>query len=223
MRKLTENNLKNLYYSTDEIISKDLLNKGKDPCWDGYEAIGTKEKNGKTVPNCVLKKGEEDESEEEKIEDEALAKSKAHEVLGLAEFSLETLEKGKKATVGEVREWSGKKYQKGADGWKEIKEGGKEASTPKKKVELETYHDSFTSASSNALEYAKSKGFEVNEDDWQTEVSLGGKYSRSRPSAGKTNSFSVGLIKDGKPQKKSLHFSVYGMESGRYELTAYVN
>jgi hypothetical protein len=22
-------------------------------CWKGYKAIGTKEKNGKTVPNCV--------------------------------------------------------------------------------------------------------------------------------------------------------------------------
>ena len=25
----------------------------KDPCWDGYEMIGTKKKRGKTVPNCV--------------------------------------------------------------------------------------------------------------------------------------------------------------------------
>jgi hypothetical protein len=25
----------------------------KDPCWDGYEMIGTKKKSGKTVPNCV--------------------------------------------------------------------------------------------------------------------------------------------------------------------------
>lgn len=24
-----------------------------DPCWKGYEAIGTKKKNGKEVPNCV--------------------------------------------------------------------------------------------------------------------------------------------------------------------------
>ena len=27
-----------------------------DPCWDGYEAIGMKTKNGKKVPNCVPKK-----------------------------------------------------------------------------------------------------------------------------------------------------------------------
>lgn len=26
------------------------------PCWKGYEAVGTKKKNGKTVPNCVPKK-----------------------------------------------------------------------------------------------------------------------------------------------------------------------
>jgi hypothetical protein len=27
----------------------------KDPCWDNYEQIGTKKKDGKTVPNCVPK------------------------------------------------------------------------------------------------------------------------------------------------------------------------
>jgi len=27
-----------------------------DPCWDGYEMVGTKKKNGKEVPNCVPKK-----------------------------------------------------------------------------------------------------------------------------------------------------------------------
>ena len=28
----------------------------KTPCWEGYEAIGMKEKNGKKVPNYVPKK-----------------------------------------------------------------------------------------------------------------------------------------------------------------------
>ena len=27
--------------------------KGEDPCWKGYEMVGTKKKNGKEVPNCV--------------------------------------------------------------------------------------------------------------------------------------------------------------------------
>lgn len=31
----------------------DEAKKKKDPCWDNYEQIGTKEKNGKEVPNCV--------------------------------------------------------------------------------------------------------------------------------------------------------------------------
>ena len=29
---------------------------GPDPCWKGYEMVGTKTKNGKEVPNCVKKK-----------------------------------------------------------------------------------------------------------------------------------------------------------------------
>jgi hypothetical protein len=29
---------------------------GPDPCWKGYEMVGTKQKNGKEVPNCVKKK-----------------------------------------------------------------------------------------------------------------------------------------------------------------------
>ena len=28
----------------------------EDPCWDGYEMIGMKDKDGKEVPNCVEKK-----------------------------------------------------------------------------------------------------------------------------------------------------------------------
>jgi hypothetical protein len=29
--------------------------KEKKPCWKGYEMVGTKNKNGKKVPNCVPK------------------------------------------------------------------------------------------------------------------------------------------------------------------------
>jgi len=29
---------------------------GEDPCWDGYEMVGTKKKDGKDIPNCVPKK-----------------------------------------------------------------------------------------------------------------------------------------------------------------------
>jgi len=37
----------------DKLSGIHLLEGLEDSCWPGYEAIGTKEKNGKTVPNCV--------------------------------------------------------------------------------------------------------------------------------------------------------------------------
>jgi len=44
-------------YKVDEITEakkkKSLRN--TNPCWKGYKPVGTKEKNGKTVPNCVPK------------------------------------------------------------------------------------------------------------------------------------------------------------------------
>lgn len=30
-----------------------MLNENQGPCWDGYQQIGMKEKDGKQVPNCV--------------------------------------------------------------------------------------------------------------------------------------------------------------------------
>lgn len=35
----------------NEIITESLKN--DNPCWKGYHPVGTKQKNGKTVPNCV--------------------------------------------------------------------------------------------------------------------------------------------------------------------------
>jgi hypothetical protein len=52
---------------------------------------------------------------------------------------------------------------------------------------------------------------------------MGGKYSRSRPGVGKTHTFTIGLLRNGKPQRKALQISVYGMESGKFELTNYIN
>ena len=40
-----ENVLRRLYATKEETL--------KEPCWDGYEQIGTKIKDGKEVPNCV--------------------------------------------------------------------------------------------------------------------------------------------------------------------------
>lgn len=34
-------------------VSEGLEDPKDNPCWDGYKPVGTKEKNGKVVPNCV--------------------------------------------------------------------------------------------------------------------------------------------------------------------------
>lgn len=85
------------------------------------------------------------------------------------------------------------------------------------------YHKSATDAAQTAKEYAEKQGYEVNEDDWHSEVATGGRNRRLRPSEGKTNKFSVRLnTKSGKETRKMLHFQLYGMESGKYELNAYI-
>jgi len=35
------------------MIKEDLRNSKDNPCWRGYHPVGTKTKDGKTVPNCV--------------------------------------------------------------------------------------------------------------------------------------------------------------------------
>jgi hypothetical protein len=87
----------------------------------------------------------------------------------------------------------------------------------------ETYFKSATDAVMYARTQAEKRGFEINDEDWNSEITMGGRYSRTRPGVGKTNSFSVGLLKGGKPQRKNLNISLYGMESGKFELTYYIN
>jgi hypothetical protein len=89
----------------------------------------------------------------------------------------------------------------------------------KSKRQYKIYNNSFSEACSEAIDFAKEKGYEVDEDDWFNKVSVGSK----RPSEGNTNRYSIELKKDGKSQKKMLHFQVYGMKSGKYELNAYIN
>lgn len=40
---------------SDEFVQEAKKMKGKDPCWDNHEMVGTKKKNGREVPNCVPK------------------------------------------------------------------------------------------------------------------------------------------------------------------------
>ena len=44
------------HYISDTEKCMYCLDKGQGPCWDGYSYAGTKEQNGKTVPNCIPNK-----------------------------------------------------------------------------------------------------------------------------------------------------------------------
>lgn len=74
-RELKEADLEYIGSTIKELLSKsqeseEIEKSEDDPCWEGYEQIGMKEKGGKKVPNCV-----------------PLKKSEAVEILGLNDFS----------------------------------------------------------------------------------------------------------------------------------------
>jgi hypothetical protein len=41
------------HYISDVEKCSYCISKGQGPCWDGYQYAGTKEQDGKTVPNCI--------------------------------------------------------------------------------------------------------------------------------------------------------------------------
>lgn len=88
-----------------------------------------------------------------------------------------------------------------------------------KVITHEVYHNSFSNACQEAIDFAKKRGYDVDENDWFNQVSTGSR----KPDVGKTNRYSVELTKNGQPTNKYLHFQVYGMEGGKYELNAYLS
>lgn len=97
---------------------------------------------------------------------------------------------------------------------------------PKPQIKEAPYADTYFNSATDAVQFARSqaekRGFELDVDDWHNEITMGGRYTRLRPGKGKTHSFRVGLLKGGKPVRKQLNISLYGMESGKYELTHYI-
>lgn len=79
------------------------------------------------------------------------------------------------------------------------------------------YHNTFSGAVQEAIAVAKKKGFDVDEDDWSDKVATGPK----KPSKDKTNSYSIKLMKKGKPVRQMLQIQVYNM-GAKYELNCYV-
>lgn len=82
----------------------------------------------------------------------------------------------------------------------------------------DTYHKDYSSAVQHAVAVAKKRGYEVDDEDYDRKVAMGPR----KPSSGKTNSFSIKLMKNGKPQKKALQMQVYNMDNKGYELNMYI-
>lgn len=65
------------------------------------------------------------------------------------------IEKGKRAQVGEIREWNGQKMQKQADGsWKPVKESGGESDS-KKNTSFKDFDDFQQRAADSGFDYEK--------------------------------------------------------------------
>jgi hypothetical protein len=79
-------------------------------------------------------------------------------------------------------------------------------------------HKTFSSAVQHAEEVVNKRGFEVDPEEWDHKVSMGPR----KPGAGKTNSYTIALMKNGKETRRKLQMQVY-YDEGRYELNMYIS
>ena len=86
------------------------------------------------------------------------------------------------------------------------------------KLDYEIYHDSYSDAVAEALRLAETNGYTYDEEEYFSKVSTGPR----KPGVGETNRVTIRLYRDDKPVKRMLAFQVYGLDSGRYELNAYL-
>jgi len=86
------------------------------------------------------------------------------------------------------------------------------------KKDYEIYHKTFTSAVEEVEMFAEKNGYEIDSDEMFNVVGTGPK----RPAVGKTNKYHLTLMKNGKEDRKKLHFQVYGMKT-QYELNMYIS
>ncbi len=86
------------------------------------------------------------------------------------------------------------------------------------KKDYEIYHKTFTSAIEEVEKFAEKNGYEIDSDEMFNKVGTGPK----KPSVGKTNEYHLTLMKNGKEDRKKLHFQVYGLKS-QYELNMYIS
>ena len=82
----------------------------------------------------------------------------------------------------------------------------------------DTYFETLSAALNAVREKVAKKGFAVDEDNMFAEFGTGG------INYGETKKATISLLKNGVPDnKRSVTIAIYRMDSGKYELTAYLN
>ena len=112
----------------------------------------------------------------------------------------------------------GYKAEKEADHLR-MKKMGYVHDKPEVNEKYKIIHKTMSAALQHAYDQVEKKGYEVDKDDIDNKVAMGPR----KPSSGKTNSYNLGLSKNGKPVKQKLHIQVYNMDNKGYELNMYVS
>ena len=93
----------------------------------------------------------------------------------------------------------------------------------KEEVELdeakyEINHKTFSAAVQHAKAQVEKQGYTIDDDEWDRKVAMGPR----KPGTGKTNRYTIDLMKGGKETRRKLQMQVY-YDEGRYELNMYVS
>jgi hypothetical protein len=91
----------------------------------------------------------------------------------------------------------------------------------KPKDEYTLYHSSLTYAIQEVDRYLARQGYEMDKEHAADVIGMG----PAKPSKGKTNRYTVKILKNGKEQKKRVHIQVYnrGTSTNTFELNTYVS
>tara|TARA_R110000772_G_C13310332_1_gene440704 strand:- start:101165 stop:101629 length:465 start_codon:yes stop_codon:yes gene_type:complete len=151
-----------------------------------------------------------------------MSSGKIGDLHNLAEADM-IIKGGKALPIGTKRTHGGVEVQKTAKGWTPVKKEGGKSTTKADPKGSDTYFKTLSGALDQVRAEAKKHGFTVDEDDIFNNFGTGG------ISYGTTKSANISLQKDGKPitgksgkvMNRSIHVSLYRMDSGKYELTAY--
>lgn len=79
-------------------------------------------------------------------------------------------------------------------------------------------HKTFSAAVQHAKAQVEKQGYTIDDDEWDHKVAMGPK----KPGTGKTNRYTIDLMKGGKETRRKLQMQVY-YDEGRYELNMYIS